>query len=135
MIPKPLECLPHAPSFTELREYELDGFANPFIGMKNDLAHGVPDITDRKSLKQLSAACFRLLARLQSLPKDLKLDDAEGPFDAQDQLVVEIVQIVDLLLVGDQGSKNLAHLQQTTPVFVRARQSRGLSTADDAHFP
>jgi hypothetical protein len=77
---------------------------------------------------QFRAACFGLLARLQSLPKDLKLDDAEGPFHAKDQLVVEIVQIVDLLLVGDQGSKNLAHLQQTTPVFVRARQSRGLST-------
>src|SRR4029077_16363607 len=103
--------------------------------MKHDLPHGVPDITDRKPLEQLTPACLGLLARLHSLPKDLKFDDAEGSLDAKDQLVVEIVQVIDLFLVGDQGPKNLAHLQQTAPVFVRAGQSRGLSTADDSHFP
>jgi hypothetical protein len=35
------------------------------------------------------------------LAYDLELDDAERPFDAQHQLIVEIIQLVDLLLVSD----------------------------------
>ena len=34
----------------------------------------------------------------------------------------QILQIIDLLVVGDQCSKDLTHLQQSAPVFVRAGQ-------------
>ena len=45
MIPKPLERLTHAPPFPKLHEYQLNGFANPLIGMKDNLTHSVQDIT------------------------------------------------------------------------------------------
>src|SRR5580765_4511684 len=118
MITKPLESLAHTPPFTKLYEYELNGFENPSIGMKIDLTHSISDIADRKSLEQLTPARFGLLSCLQSLPKDLQFDDAERSLDAQDQLVIEIIQVIDLLLISDQGSKNLAHLQQPAPVFI-----------------
>src|SRR5437879_675016 len=122
MITKPLESLAHAPPFPKLYEYQLNGFENPSIGMKIDLTHGIPDVADWKSLEQFTTARFGLLSCLQSLPKDLQFDDAERSLDAQDQLVIEIIQIIDLLLIGDEGSKNLAHLQQPAPVFVRTGQ-------------
>ena len=86
--------------------------------MKIDLTHGIPDVADWKPLEQFTTACFGLLSCLQSLPKDLQFDDAERSLDAQEQLVIEIIQIIDLLLISDQSSKNLAHLQQPAPVFV-----------------
>src|SRR5216684_8458096 len=118
MITKPLESLAHAPPFPKLHEYQLNGFENPPIGMKIDLTRGTPGVADWKPLEQFSTARFGLLSCLQSLSKDLQFDDAQRSLDAQDQLVIEIIQIIDLLLISDQSSKNLAHLQQPAPVFV-----------------
>jgi hypothetical protein len=68
------------------------------------------------------------------LAKDLQLDHAECPLDSRHQLVIKVIQIVDPLLVGDQSSKNLAHLQQPAPVLVRARQTRDLPAAHDSNL-
>jgi hypothetical protein len=112
--------------FPKLYKYQLNGIADASIGMKDHLAQGVPYIADRKPLEQLTSASFGLLARLESLSKNLQLYHAEGPLNFKHQLVIEIIQVVNLLLVGDEGSKNLAHLQQPAPVFVRAGQPRDL---------
>ena len=69
--------------------------------MKHDLTHSVAGIPNRKPFEQFAAAGFGLLPRQQSLAYNLELDDAECPFDAQHQLIVEIIQIVYLLLVSD----------------------------------
>src|SRR5208337_1974473 len=103
--------------------------------MKHNLTQGVPNIAHRKPLEQLPAARFGLLAGLESLPKNLRFYDAESSLDSKDQLIIEIVQVVNLLLVGDQGSKNLTHLQQPAPVFVRAGQPRDLPAAHDSDLP
>src|SRR5262245_6341893 len=120
MITEPLKCLTHAPQFSKLREHELNRFQDPSIGMQDGLTERVEGVPDREPFEQLAAARLGLLAREHSLPYDLQFDYAECSFDAQHQLVIEIIQIVDLLLVGNQGSEDLAHLQQSTPVFVRA---------------
>src|SRR6266568_4836751 len=91
MITEPLKCLTHTPPFPELREHQLNSFRNPTIGMQNDLTQRVKRIPDRESFEQLAAARFRLLPRLESLPKNLQFDDAERSFDAQHQLVIEII--------------------------------------------
>src|ERR1700752_4375565 len=101
VITEPLECLTHAPQFSKLGEYELNRFADPSVGMKHDFTHGVAGIPNRKPFEQFAAARFGLLSCQQSLAYDLELDDAECPFDAQHQLIVEIIQLVDLLLVSD----------------------------------
>ena len=108
--------------FPKLGEHELNRFRDPSIGMKCDLTERVAGIADRDSFEEFAAARFGLLAREQSLAYDLQFDHAERPFDAQHQLVIEVIQVIYLLLVGDQGSKDLADLQQTAPVLVRAGQ-------------
>jgi hypothetical protein len=100
--------------------------------MKRNLTHGVSGIPNRESFEQFAAARFRLLPRQQSLAYDLEFHDAERSFDAQYQLIVEIIQIVDLLLVSDKRSKDLADLQQPTPVFVRAGEPRYFPAAEDS---
>src|SRR5215469_12269672 len=111
MIPEPLKCLTHAPQFAKLSEDELNRFADPSIGMKHNLTHRVSGISHREPFEQFATACFGLLPGQQSLAYDLEFDHAERPFDAQHQLIIEIIQIVDLLLVHDERSKDLAHLQ------------------------
>jgi hypothetical protein len=91
--------------------------------MQGDLAHWIQDIADRKPFEQLTAARFGLLSRLHSLPNYLQFNDTQSPFYSQNQLVIEIIQIVYLLFVGDERTKDLANLQESTPVFVGARQS------------
>src|SRR5215831_17618632 len=116
MIAEPLKCLADAPLLPELGEYELNRLADPPIGMKHDLSQRITAIADGEPLEKFAAAGFGLLARLQPLAYDLQFDDTERPFDAQHQLIVEVIQIIDLLLVGDEGSKDLANFQQTAPV-------------------
>jgi hypothetical protein len=101
VITEPLECLTHAPQFSKLGEHELYRFADPSVGMKHDLTHGVAGIPNRKPFEQFAAARFGLLPCQHSLAYNLELDDAECPFDAQHQLIVEIIQFIDLLLVSD----------------------------------
>ena len=103
--------LTHAPAFPELCEHELNRFANASVGMKHNLAHRVQHISDRKPFEQLTTPRLGLLPRLHSLPQDLQFDDAECPLDTKHQLVIEIIQVIDLLLVGNESSEDLAHLQ------------------------
>jgi hypothetical protein len=67
----------------------LKGFANPSIGVKNGLTRRVEGIADREPFEQLAAACFGLLACLESLPKNFQFHHAKSTFDTQDQLVIE----------------------------------------------
>ena len=89
--------------------------------MKSNLPHSVNSIADWQPLEQFTAACLGLLAREHSLPYDLEFYYAERSFDTQHQLIIEIIQIVDLLLVGNERSEDLTHFQQSAPVFVRPR--------------
>src|SRR6516164_8101180 len=120
MIAEPLKCLTHAPSLPKLREHELNGLADPPIRMKSDLAQCVNSVAYRQPLKQFATACLGLLAGEHSLAYYLEFDYAERSFDAEHQLIIEIIQIVDLLFVSNEGSENLTHFQQSAPVFVRA---------------
>jgi hypothetical protein len=88
--------------------------------MKHNVACGVANIPDRKPLEQFTAPSFGLLTVLKSLPENLQLDDTQCSLDAQDQLIIEIIQVINLLLVSDEGAKNLANLQKPAPVLVRA---------------
>ena len=68
------------------------------------------------------------------MPKHLQLDDTQRPLDAQDQLVIQVIQVIDLLLVSDERAEDLAHLHEAAPVLVRAGEPGHLSTDDDAHL-
>src|SRR5262249_2127597 len=117
---EPLECLTHAPQFSKLDEHELYRFADPSVGMKHDLIYGIAGIPNRKRFEQFAAERFGLLPCQHSLAYNLELDDADCPFDAKRQLIVEIIITVDLFRVTDQRSKDLAYLQPPTPILVRS---------------
>src|SRR4051812_8620999 len=92
VIPKPLKRLTHAPELPEFNEDQLQGFVNASIWMKYNLAHFVQHIADRESLEQLTAARFRFLTRLHSLPQNLQFDDAERSLNAEYKLIVQRIQ-------------------------------------------
>src|SRR5271165_6297979 len=117
MIPKPLEGLTYAPPFSKFHKHESNGVANPLIGMQANLTCEIPSVADRQPLEQLAAARFRFLACLHPLPKDLQFDNAERPFDSQHQLVIKVIQIVDLLLVGDPKSRSHHTQTLTQPIL------------------
>src|SRR5215471_11061933 len=120
MIAEPLKCLTHAPSLPKLHEHELNGLADPPVRMKSDLAQSVNSVAYRQPFEQFATACLGLLAGEHSLPYHFEFDYAERFFDPQHELIIEIIQIVDLLLVGNEGSEDLTDFQQSAPVFVRA---------------
>ena len=111
MIPKPLERLTHAPQFPEFDEDQLQGFVNASVWMKYHLAHFVQHIANRKPLEKLTAACFRFLTSLHSLPQNLQFNDAQRPLNTEYKLIVQRIQVIDLLLISDQGSENLTDLE------------------------
>lgn len=78
--------------------------------MKQNVACGVTNIPDRKPLEQFAPPRLSLLTILKPLPEDLQLDDTQRSLNAQDQLVVEVIQIINLLLISDERAKNLADL-------------------------
>ena len=134
MITKPLERLTDAPQFAEFRECELNGFDNSPIRMLNNLAGCILYIADRKPLEQLTAARFGFLPCLHTLPKNFQLDNTQCSFDTQHQLIIQITQIVNLLFVSDEGSKNLAHFNKPAPILVRTGQPRDFTANDDSHL-
>src|SRR6516165_281523 len=109
VITEPLECLTHAPQFSKLGEHELNRFADPSVGMKCNLTHGVSGIPNRESFEQFAAARFRLLPRQQSLAYDLEFHDTERSFDAHHKLIEEKIKIVVLFL----DRKKLKKYQKT----------------------
>ena len=75
-----------------------------------------------------------LIPALPTLPKNFQFDDTQCSFDAQHEQIVEVTQIVNLLFVSDEGSKNLAYFNKPAPILVRAGQARDFAANDNPHF-
>jgi len=102
--------------------------------MRNNLAGCILYIADRKPFEQLAAARFGFLPCLHTLPKNFQFDDAQCSFDTQHQLIIQVAQIVNLLFVSNEGSKNLAHFNKPAPILVRSGQPRDFAANDDPHL-
>jgi hypothetical protein len=111
MIPKPLKGLSNGPQLSELLKDQRDGLTNPLVWVKNDLAERITNVTDRKSLKQLTTAGLGFLASLQTLAKQSDFNNAEGSLDSQDKLIVHLAQVVELLFIADYRVEELTNLQ------------------------
>jgi hypothetical protein len=48
----------------KLHKHESNGFANPLIGMQDDLPCEIPVVAHRQPLEQLAATCIRFLTGL-----------------------------------------------------------------------
>jgi hypothetical protein len=51
VIAEPLERLADAPPFSELHKHKSNGFANPLIGMEDNLTCKIPGVADRQPLE------------------------------------------------------------------------------------
>ena len=52
----------------------------------------------------------------------------------EDQLIVEEIDVVEVVVIPDQGIEDPAQLDEMTPVLVGAKEPRELPAEDDAHF-
>ena len=66
----------------------------------------------------LLRARLGLLSRLHPLPENFQLDDTQCSFNTQHRLIIQVTQIVNLLFVSDEGSKNPADFDKPAPILV-----------------
>jgi hypothetical protein len=71
---------------------------------------------------------------LQAELQGFESDHAQRALDAQHQLVVQSIQVIEILGVGDQGVEDLAQFQQVRPILVGARQPRELAAEHETHL-
>ena len=110
------------PGRGEAGEDVSDGGLDLGIGVEHDRAVVVVDQPDRQRGTQLAALGGGPLGRLQPPGHDVQLRLAHRGFQAQDQPVVEIRQVVDPVAVDEQRTGQPGHLRQPGQVRVRAAQ-------------
>ncbi len=104
----------------EFLEHQRHGLLYPQVGILDDLAQRVRDITRRQNSAELATFGLFFAALLQAELQGLELDHAQRSLDAQHQLVVQTIQVIEVLRIGDQGIEDLTQLDQLTPVLVGA---------------
>jgi hypothetical protein len=63
---------------------------------------------------------------LGALTKPAQLGLAQGAFETQQQAIVGLANIIDALVIDDDGVHQAAQVQQVVPVAIVARQARDL---------
>ena len=91
------------PHSAEAVEHETDGVEDGPVGVEHHLVPVVVRQADRQPHLERTARGGAALAADQPCLDPLKLELAQRPFDAQQELVVAVVGIVDAGLVEDQG--------------------------------
>ncbi len=120
MLLEPLSGFPNTPELAVLPEDQGDRFSNPFIRIDHELAFAIEYIAWRQANEQIAAASFLFLPLKQAHLQHFELHDAQGPLDTQDELIVKQLEIIDALVVPDEGTEGLAHFQQMAPILVGA---------------
>jgi hypothetical protein len=110
------------PLTSKARKTSADGRLDLLVGIHADLTVEVVDVSDRQRQAQLAATGGRLLRLLHTLAQDVQLDRGHRAFEAEQELVVEVAQVVDTIGVGDEGVGHLAELQQPLEVGGVSRQ-------------
>ena len=115
-------------------EHETDRIDDGPVGVEHHLVLVVVGQADRQPDLQRAARGGVALAADHPSPDPLKLELAQGPLHAQEELIVAVVGIVDAGLVEDQGIGDAGDPQQLVPVGVVSRQARDLQAENDAHI-
>ena len=80
------------------------------------------DVPDREREPQLTALGRRAFGALQPASEDVQLGLTHGALQAEQQPVVEVVQVIDPVRVDDQGVGQRGQLEQPLEVRAGARQ-------------
>jgi hypothetical protein len=81
---------------------------------------GVQDIARGQDTAEFTARGLGLASLLHAQLQRPELQHAKGPLDAEQQLIVEPVQVVDVVGIADERVEHAAQLHQMAPVFVGA---------------
>jgi hypothetical protein len=111
-------------------EHPLDRVAHLLIGGQRDAAVVVALEPDRKRQAQLAALGLVAQPTDQSRTDQVQLRLGDLSLEAQQQPVVEILQVIDPVRVGDQRAGQRAQIKQPVPVCRAAREPRGLPRQD-----
>ena len=122
------------PHPAEAVEHETDRIDDGPVGVEHHLVPVVVGQADRQPHLQRTARSGAALAADEPRLDPLKLELAQRPFDAQQELVVAVVGIVDAGLVEDQGIGDAGDPQQLVPVGVVPRQARDFQAENDPHI-
>jgi len=131
---KPQKCLAATAQLAKLSKHQRHSVLDTLVGV---LGHGIASVAHiprREHSIQLTPARLGLKTLLQAHPQHLELDHTKSALDAQHELVIEYCEVIQLVCVTDQRTKDLTDLEQLTPVSVGARQPRHLATEHQAHF-
>jgi len=81
------------------------------VGVEDDVPGGVVDEPDGQWHDQLAAAGLGQLPAAQPGPDEMELAFGHGPFEAQQQPVVEGARVIEAVLVADQGAGHGTQLE------------------------
>jgi hypothetical protein len=118
--------------FVELVEDQPDDELNLLVRVQGDPVGGQLDVAGGNLGKQLTAAGLVQLRVIEPLLLEVQLGLAHRPFQPQQQPIVVQSQVIDAVLIGQEGVENRAPLQKTIPVGVGPGQSTDLEAKDDS---
>src|SRR3954447_7068493 len=104
----------------------------PLVGIEDDLARGAAQEAARQVEAQLAALGLVPASLLEPRPHDVELGLAHRALEAQQEAVVEKPRVVHAVVVGDEGSRQGADLEQVVPVPAGAREARDLEAEHQA---
>ncbi len=114
----------------ERGEHVADRALDLFVRVDDLGALGVVDVADRQRGAQLAALRGRPLRRLQPARHDVQLRGGHRRFQAEQQLVVEVGQVVDPVRVDEQRVRQPGQFRQPGQVRVRPAQPGDLQPED-----
>src|SRR6266851_1431453 len=102
---------------------------------EHDGAGGVVDQAGRQAAFQLAAAGLGQQASLHAGPQEMELAFGHGPFETQEESVVEAGRVIQAVFVADQGVVVGADLDELLPVGRVAGQPGALQAEHDPGAP
>jgi hypothetical protein len=104
------------------REHQAHRILNFDIGIQQDTARLLAiDIAHRQRETEFAPLGLVAFAALEARADKMQLGLRHGPFEPEQELIVEIGRIVATIGIDDEGSGQRADLQQAMPVAARAR--------------
>jgi hypothetical protein len=119
----------------ELLQDQADQVLHLFVGIELQFAVRTDDIAGRRLAQPLAAPTAIQTAGLHALLQLVQLDAPHEAFDGQEQAIIEIMRMVQAILVGQQGVKTAADLDQATTGLIFTGQAIDLKAEDQADMP
>jgi len=120
LVVEPAMRLADAAQHIEAAKHHRHGLLHAQVGVFDDALVGVHHVARCQHTTELTPAGLGLAALLHTQLQRTELQHAQGALDAQQQLIVQPIQVVDVVGVADERVEHPAQLHQVAPVLVGA---------------